>query len=137
MAKTAFAPKKPTVKSATANATVWGSNSKTAASKRSTPSRPVHEPNRVTIALGNSLKRLRIARNASQEELAEDAGLDRTFVSRVERGVSNPTLFVLSNLCAALDVTLSELFEPVTANLTPEGMHRRRKLRPDYKRALR
>ena len=137
MAKAAFAPKKPTVKSATANATVRGSNSKIEASKRSTPSRPVHEPNRVTTALGNSLKRLRIARNASQEELAEDAGLDRTFVSRVERGVSNPTLFVLSNLCAALDVTLSELFKPVTANLTPRGMHRRRKLRPDYKRALR
>lgn len=137
MTTNASVPKKQTAKPARKTATVQASVPKTNAADSGGTSRPVHEPNRVTTALGKSLKQLRIARNASQEELAEDAGLDRTFVSRVERGVSNPTLFVLSNLCAALDVTLSELFEPVTANLTPNGMHRRRKSRPGFKRALR
>lgn len=137
MATKPSASKKQAEKSAPAAKPVRASRAKGGVEQSGVPARPVHKPNAVTAALGKSLKDLRIARNASQEELAEDAGLDRTFVSRVERGVSNPTLFVLSNLCAALDVTLSQLFEPVTANLTPQGMHRRRKQRPGYKRALR
>jgi transcriptional regulator with XRE-family HTH domain len=39
----------------------------------------------------------------SQENLAVDAGIDRTYVSRLERGLENPTITVLEQLAEALD----------------------------------
>ncbi|MDP9412720.1 MAG: helix-turn-helix domain-containing protein [Pseudomonadota bacterium] len=46
----------------------------------------------------------------SQEELAERAGLHRTYVSQVERGVVNVSLDNIARLSAALQVEASELF---------------------------
>jgi transcriptional regulator with XRE-family HTH domain len=46
----------------------------------------------------------------SQEQLAERAGLDRTYVSGVERGRRNPTLDVLQRLANALGSDLDVLF---------------------------
>ena len=45
----------------------------------------------------------------SQDELAHRAGLHRTYVSGVERGVRNPTVTVLDKLAKALGVSLSTL----------------------------
>jgi len=42
----------------------------------------------------------------SQEDLAERAGMDRTYVSGIERGTRNPTLKVLHRLAKALGVEL-------------------------------
>ncbi|MET0183649.1 MAG: helix-turn-helix transcriptional regulator [Caulobacterales bacterium] len=53
--------------------------------------------------------RLRLAKGWSQEELADEAGLHRTYVSGVERGVRNPTIEVLERFADALGVTASEL----------------------------
>jgi len=58
---------------------------------------------------GACIRKLRDERDWSQEELAERAGLHRTYVSAVERGVRNPTITVLERLATALDVTLSEM----------------------------
>ena len=52
--------------------------------------------------LGRQVNALRVARDLSQEELAGRAGLDRTYVSAIERGKANPTLIVL--LRPALDM---------------------------------
>lgn len=57
-----------------------------------------------------NLRRVRVAAGVSQEQLAVDAGVDRTYVGRVERGVENPTVGNLDKLAAALDVHISELF---------------------------
>ena len=46
----------------------------------------------------------------SQEQFAERADLDRTYVSGVERGVRNPTLQVINRIAKALDVPLADLF---------------------------
>lgn len=77
------------------------------------------EANAVSIALGQSLKALRIARDLSQEQLAGEAEVDRTLLSRIERGVSNPSLLTLSVICYCLKITLSELLEPVKKNVKP------------------
>jgi transcriptional regulator with XRE-family HTH domain len=61
--------------------------------------------------LGRRVNELRVARNLSQEELAGRAGLDRTYVSAIERGKANPTLIVLLRLAQALDVSLDALVE--------------------------
>ena len=57
-----------------------------------------------------NVRRLRVQRGVSQEALAVDAGIDRTYVSRVERNLENPTVAVLERLAKALSVEIVELF---------------------------
>lgn len=55
---------------------------------------------------------VRLARQAagiSQEELAERAGIDLSYGSRIERGMANPSVEVLAKLGAALGVTAASL----------------------------
>lgn len=59
--------------------------------------------------LGSKVQRLRHDQGLSQEELADRAGLHRTYVSGVERGVRNPTLTVIERLAHALGVTIATL----------------------------
>ncbi|MDO8177867.1 MAG: helix-turn-helix transcriptional regulator [Undibacterium sp.] len=75
--------------------------------------------NEVSVAVGKSLKAFRIARDLSQEQLAGEAELDRTYISLVERGLTNPTILTLSTICFCLKISLSELLEPVKENLKP------------------
>jgi transcriptional regulator with XRE-family HTH domain len=57
-----------------------------------------------------NLRRLRVGRGLSQENLAVDAGIDRTYISRLERGLENPTVGVLEQLAEALDARIVAFF---------------------------
>ena len=57
-----------------------------------------------------NLRRLRVARGLSQESLAVDAEIDRTYVSRLERGLENPTVAVLDRLARTLESSICDLF---------------------------
>jgi transcriptional regulator with XRE-family HTH domain len=57
-----------------------------------------------------NIRGLRVARGISQDAFAVDAGIDRTYVSRLERGMENPTVAVLEGIAAALGVEIEELF---------------------------
>jgi transcriptional regulator with XRE-family HTH domain len=59
---------------------------------------------------GLRLRELRRARNISQEALADDAGLDRTYISSVERGHRNISLLNIYRIAAALGVEPGDLF---------------------------
>lgn len=48
--------------------------------------------------------------NITQAEFARKLGYDRTFLSRVERGVQNITLDTLEKICDGLGVTVKEFF---------------------------
>jgi transcriptional regulator with XRE-family HTH domain len=61
------------------------------------------------LAFGITLRRQRKIRNKSQEMLAFDAGLDRTYISLLELGQRSPTLNTIFKLCDALNITFSEL----------------------------
>ena len=61
--------------------------------------------------VGINLKRLRQDRGLSQEELAFESGLHRTYISGVERGVRNPTVLVLEEIAAALKVPAAKLLD--------------------------
>jgi transcriptional regulator with XRE-family HTH domain len=61
--------------------------------------------------VGLNVKRFRAERGLSQEELAFECGLHRTYVSGVERGVRNPTVVVLERIAKALKVATSLLLE--------------------------
>lgn len=59
--------------------------------------------------VGNNLRRFRKAAGLSQEELAHQARLDRTYVSGMERGIRNPTVLVLQDLASVLDIRAADL----------------------------
>lgn len=59
--------------------------------------------------LAANVRRVRRARGVSQEQLAFDAEIDRTYVSQIERSVINPSLLVLHKVATALEVTVVEL----------------------------
>lgn len=59
--------------------------------------------------VGQNLKRFRKERGLSQEELAFECGLHRTYLSGVERGVRNPTVLVLEEIAVALGIPAWQL----------------------------
>jgi transcriptional regulator with XRE-family HTH domain len=61
--------------------------------------------------VARNIRRLRVANGLSQEVLAVDAEIDRTYVSRLERGLENPTVAVLERLARALSANIEELFK--------------------------
>ena len=61
------------------------------------------------LAIGKNLCRLRKASGMSQERLALDAEIDRTYVSQIERGIANPSILVLKKITDCLKVGLSDL----------------------------
>jgi transcriptional regulator with XRE-family HTH domain len=73
--------------------------------------------------VGRNVRRLRVALGLTQEALAVDAGLDRSYVGRIERATENPTVDVLDQLAAALKVESSELLRrPEDGELPPAKM---------------
>lgn len=81
--------------------------------------------NPVCVALGQNLKALRILAAKSQEELAVDAEVDRTYISSIERGVANPSVLALAQICFALNVSFADLFGPVKILARPTDSTRR------------
>jgi len=59
--------------------------------------------------VGRNVKRIRKERGWSQEELAFESGLHRTYISGIERGARNPTIVVLAKLASTLHVTVDQL----------------------------
>lgn len=67
----------------------------------------------VELAFGSEIKKARKALRKSQEALAFDAEIHRTYVSLIERGQKSPTLTVIVRLSKALKVKPSELIRRV------------------------
>lgn len=67
----------------------------------------------VRARLTRNMQALRRSKGWSQEELADRAGLHRTYISGVERGVRNPTLTVLDRIATALGVGIGDLTAPL------------------------
>jgi hypothetical protein len=61
--------------------------------------------------LGLSIKLARVRKGLSQEELAELAGLHRTYIGMVERAERNITVINLVQIAKALDVSIDKLFD--------------------------
>lgn len=59
--------------------------------------------------LASNVKARRKQLGITQEILALDAGIDRTYISQIERGISNPSLLVLVKVSEILDVDVVEL----------------------------
>ena len=61
--------------------------------------------------LGKNLKRLRKAKELSQEAFADEVGIHRTYVSDLERGARNPTITIVEKLAVFLAVRPGELLD--------------------------
>lgn len=64
----------------------------------------------ITVRFGQRVKTLRLQLGLSQEAFADKCGLDRTYISGIERGVRNPTLEVIAVIADGLQIELSDLF---------------------------
>jgi len=64
-------------------------------------------------AFGKVLQRLRKAKRLSQEELSFRSQLDRTFISRLEGGLRQPTLSTIIKLAEALGVSAASMVAEV------------------------
>jgi transcriptional regulator with XRE-family HTH domain len=71
-------------------------------------------------AFGNTLKQIRKKKSWSQEELADHSGLDRTYISLLERGLRNPTLSTIFSLANCLDYQPHQLIQEIEKALKPE-----------------
>jgi transcriptional regulator with XRE-family HTH domain len=59
--------------------------------------------------VGRNVQKFRKERGLSQEGLAFDCELHRTYISGVERGIRNPTVVVLEKIAKALKVPAADL----------------------------
>ena len=62
---------------------------------------------------GDTVRRLRKNLEPSQEKFAARAGISRTYMSEIERGVTNVSLDTVDRVAKALGVTLAQLFHEV------------------------
>ena len=69
--------------------------------------------NRRSVLLGVALRQARKAAGISQENLAFEARIDRTYVSQLENGHKSPTVDVLFRICPVLGMAASELIAQV------------------------
>ena len=78
------------------------------------------ESNPVARSFGTVLRRRRDGLRLSQEKLAGDAEIDRTYVSMMERGIHQPSLDVFIRVARALGVAPEALMAELTAELPGE-----------------
>ena len=69
----------------------------------------VHPSDLRLRAIGAVVRELRERAGHSQERVSADCGFDRTYISRVERGIINPTVSRLWRIADVLEVSLTEL----------------------------
>ena len=67
---------------------------------------------------GERVRAMRLAQGFTQVEFGERCGFYQTYLSRVERGQANPTLYAMEVIAKALDVTLFDMFDAMRAAST-------------------
>ncbi len=72
--------------------------------------RPLRNPNQLK-KLGEKIRKLRNAKGVSQETLADEAGIERSYMGAIERGERNPSYDKLISIARALGIKLPQLLE--------------------------
>lgn len=65
--------------------------------------------------LGMRIRYLRKNKKWSIEDLALEAGINKNYLSDLERGKRNPTLNILEKIALSLDISLEELFKGISS----------------------
>jgi transcriptional regulator with XRE-family HTH domain len=61
------------------------------------------------LALGAAIRKARLERGISQEELAHRSSIDRSYMSSIERGNQNPGVVSVLRIAYAMEMTVTEL----------------------------
>ena len=69
--------------------------------------------------LGDELHQRRVAAGLTQEQLAERAEIDRTYVSKLERGIQSPTVDMLIRICHAMGTKASDVIAAIEGSVRP------------------
>ncbi|CAB1245813.1 helix-turn-helix domain-containing protein [Clostridium sp. MT-14] len=64
-------------------------------------------------ALAITLRNRRIKCGLSQEDLAHECNVDRTYISMIERQKRNPTLNIIFRICKSLDIKASDFISSI------------------------
>jgi len=70
---------------------------------------PTHSGSKELVHLGKAIRGLRLETGLSQEALADDVGIDRSYMGGIERGEHNVALVNLVKIAIALNITTAEL----------------------------
>ncbi len=70
---------------------------------------PRHAQAPELVAFGTAVRKTRLALGLSQEALAHEAGIDRSYMSSIERGGQNVGLVLAAQISRALGVSLADL----------------------------
>jgi transcriptional regulator with XRE-family HTH domain len=62
--------------------------------------------------VGGNVRRTRLKKGLTQEDLAEQSGYSQQYLSRLEQGLSNPTVITLFEIATALGVSHMDLVRP-------------------------
>lgn len=84
---------------------------------------------------GKALKEYRLSESLSQEELALACGLDRTYISMLERNVKTPTLTTLIKISNSLSISAITLFSralQIDRVLDPSSLNKKDKFKPPF-----
>ncbi|HZV71416.1 MAG TPA: helix-turn-helix transcriptional regulator [Saprospiraceae bacterium] len=74
--------------------------------------KPVNKKEDLLILIGENLRRIRKQRKWSQEQLANEAELDRTYIGYIENAKYNVTVGTLCDLANALNVEVEDFLKP-------------------------
>ena len=65
----------------------------------------------ILVLFGNNVQQIRKAKKLSQEQLAEKAGLHRTYIGMIERAEKNITLRNIEKIASALQTDITSLLK--------------------------
>lgn len=69
------------------------------------------------LLLGENIRRVRLARNSTIEQLAFEIGIEYTQLSRIERGKINTSVYQIYMIAKILEVPVAELFEKAPSEI--------------------
>lgn len=75
---------------------------------------------RHNLAFGRTLRCFRQARGLTQEGLAFESDLDRTYISLLELGSRSPTMDTIAALCGAMNITFETLGRAIDVELSKD-----------------
>lgn len=77
--------------------------------------------------VGQNIRRIRVAQDISQEQVAFDAGVDRSYLGGIERGEENPSVDTLEKIARVLDCDLRNFFDLINGSQSQAGLKPGRK----------
>ena len=71
----------------------------------------IHSGNKTLVKIGNNIRRIRLNQGLSQEALALNSGIDRSYLGGIERGEHNVAVINLEKIAHALEIPIASLFK--------------------------